>query len=80
MKKVAALAGLGALVFVARRYPAMRDAMADVEPELRSPLLPLLPRSANARTLPLVRRVFRVSLKHGADVKVMERRVAGDRD
>jgi acetyl esterase/lipase len=78
MKKVAALAGLGASVFVARRYLAMRDAMADVDPELRSPLLPLLPGSANARTLPLVRRVFRLSLKHGEGVKVTERRVAGD--
>src|ERR1700688_1269522 len=78
MKKVAALAGLGATVFVARRYLAMREAMADVDPELRSPLLPLLPGSTNARTLPLFRRVFRVSLKQGAGLTVTERRVAGD--
>ena len=77
MKKVA-LAGLGASVFVARRYLATRDAMADVDPKLRSPLLPLLPGSTNARTLPLIRRVFRLSLKHGAGVTVTERRVAGD--
>jgi acetyl esterase/lipase len=78
MKKLAALAGLGATVFVARRYLAMREAMADVDPELRSPLLPLLPGSTNARTLPLFRRVFRVSLKQGAGLTVTERRVAGD--
>ena len=78
MKKVAALAGVGASVFVARRYLAMRDAMADVDPELRSPLLPLLPGSTNVRTLPLYRRVFRLSLKHGEGVTVTERWVAGD--
>jgi acetyl esterase/lipase len=78
MKKVAALAALGTTVFVARRYLAMGDAMADVDRELRSPLLPLLPGSTNPRTLPLHRRVFRVSLAHGAGVKVTERRVAGD--
>jgi acetyl esterase/lipase len=78
MKKVAALAGLGALVFVVRRYLAMRDAMADVDPEFRSPLLPLLPGSTNTRTLPLARRVLRLSLKHGEGVTVTERRIAGD--
>jgi acetyl esterase/lipase len=78
MKKVAALAGLGALVFVVRRYLAMRDAMADVDPEFRSPLLPLLPGSTNTRTLPLARRVLRLSLKHGEGVAVTERRIAGD--
>ncbi|OBK64126.1 alpha/beta hydrolase [Mycobacterium sp. 1165178.9] len=78
MKKVAALAGLGASVFVGRRYLAMRDAIADVDPELRSPLLPLLPGSTNARTLPLVRKVFRLSLKPGEGVTVTERRIAGD--
>src|ERR1700744_3573391 len=78
MKKVAALAGVGASVFVARRYLAMREAMADVDPEFRSPLLPLLPGSTNARTLPLYRRVFRLTLKPGAGVTVTERRGAWD--
>ena len=78
MKKIVALVGFGASVFVARRYLATRDAMADVDPELRSPLLPLMPDVENARTLPLVRRVFRLSLKPGAGLTVTERRVAGN--
>jgi acetyl esterase/lipase len=78
MKKVAALAGLGASIFVTRRYLATRDAMADVDPEFRSPLLTLLNDPANARTLPLYRRVFRLGLKTGGGVTVTERRVAGD--
>src|SRR5690349_4793752 len=78
MKKVAALAGPGASIFLARRYLATRDAMADVDPELRSPLLALLPGSTNARTLPLYRRVFRLGLRPGGGVRVTERRVAGD--
>ncbi len=77
MKKIAALAGLGASLFVARRYWAMRDAIADVDPKLRNPLLPLVPDLEQERTLPLARRVFRLSFRPGPGVEVTERHVAG---
>jgi acetyl esterase/lipase len=80
MKKraMAALAGLAVLAGVTRRYATMRDAMAAVAPELRSPVLPLLPDSYRRLTFPLVRRGFRLSTKPGSGVTVTERYVDSD--
>ena len=53
MKKIAALGAAGVAVLAARRYLAMRDALADVEPELRRPALPFVTVTHSAKTLPV---------------------------
>lgn len=42
MEKIAALAAVGVAALAARRYLAMREALAHVEAELRSPVLPFV--------------------------------------
>jgi acetyl esterase/lipase len=49
--------------------------MADVAPDLRSPLLPWVPDMRRAWLLPLFRRVSRISGRSGPGVTVTERRV-----
>ena len=67
MKKVIALACLGAAAFVARCY--LQKTMADVPTELRRPFLPLTSGSFTPRTLPLWRAAFRLRMdgagRHG---------------
>ena len=77
MKKrsIAALAGLAVVARVARRYATMREAMAAVAPELRSPVLPLLPDSYTSLTFPLTRLGMQLSTKPGPAVTMTERYV-----
>src|SRR5271168_1593570 len=76
MRKLAVAAALGVGAFAARRYLSMRTAIAAVPAELRSPLM-ALSFPFTARTLPLVRQPFRLSLPSGTGVKVTAHWVDG---
>ena len=75
MKKLAAVAILGAAALAARRYLAMWDAMAAVAGELRSPILPFTALPLTQRTLPIIRLLFSIRTKSGPGVSVTERYV-----
>jgi acetyl esterase/lipase len=75
MKKLAAVVVGGAAALAARRYLAMRDALAHVEPELRSPVLPFVTVTYSDKTLPLIRAVYRVKSSPGAGVNVVTREI-----
>jgi acetyl esterase/lipase len=76
VKKLAAVAMLGAAALAARRYLAVRDAMAAVATELRSPILPFTALPLTQRTLPIIRLLFSIRTKSGPGVSVTERYVA----
>ncbi|OBF83487.1 alpha/beta hydrolase [Mycobacterium sp. 852002-51163_SCH5372311] len=75
MKKLAALAAGGLAALAARRYVAMRYALAQVEPELRSPVLPFVTVTHSAKTLPALRLAYRVTMSPGPGVDVVTRTV-----
>jgi acetyl esterase/lipase len=75
MKKIAALAAVGVAALAARRYLAMRDALAHVEPELRSLALPFVTVTHSDRTLPVLRAVYRVKSSPGSGVNVATRTI-----
>jgi acetyl esterase/lipase len=75
VKKLAAVAILGLAALVARRYLAMRDAMAAVATELRSPILPFTALPFTQRTLPVIRLLFSIRTRSGPGVLVTERHV-----
>lgn len=75
MRKLFAVGALALAALAARRHTAMRDAVAAVAPELRSPFLSMIPTSPSVRTLPLWRLQSRVRLPSGAGVTVSERHV-----
>jgi acetyl esterase/lipase len=75
VKRVAAVAVFAAAALATRRYAAMRDAMADVAPELRSPLLPFVPGTERSWLLRLFRLGSRIRTPSGRGVTVTERRV-----
>lgn len=75
MKKLAALAAAGVAAVAARRHLAMRDALGQVEPELRSPVLPFVTVTYSDKTLPVIRRVYRVKSSPGSGVNVITRMV-----
>lgn len=75
MKRLAAIAAVGSAALAVRRYRAARDAMADVAPDLRSPLLPFMPSTRRAGLLPLFRLSSRIRTPSGPGVTVAERRV-----
>jgi acetyl esterase/lipase len=75
MKRLVGFAALVVSAYVMRRVVSMRDAMAAVAPELRSPILPLLPDSYTSLTFPLTRLGLRLSTKPGTGVTVTERYV-----
>lgn len=75
MRKFAALAGVGVAALGARRYFAMRDALAEVDPELRNPALPFVTVTHSATTLPALRLAYRVRLPPGPGVDVVMRSV-----
>jgi acetyl esterase/lipase len=60
---------------VTRRYAVMRDAMAEVAPEFRSPLLPFVPETQRSWLFPLFRRGSRIRTPPGHGVTVTQRRV-----
>ena len=75
MKKLAAVAAVGVAALAARRYLAMRDALAHVEPELRSPVLPFVTVTHSDKTLPVLRPIYRVKSSPGSGVSVVTRMV-----
>lgn len=75
MKKLALIAGLTLAATAVRQQLATRDAMSQVAPELRSPLLSLTTGPLTDRKLPLVRMLFRIPTKAGRAVSVVERYV-----
>ena len=75
MKKLAAAAILGTAALAARQYLAMRDAMAAVRADLRSPVLPFTAVPFTERTLPVIRLLFSLRTRSGPGVTVTERYV-----
>lgn len=75
MKKLVALAAVGVAALAGRRYLALRDALAHVEPELRSPALPFVTVTYSDRTLPVIRQAYRVKSSPGPGVNVVTRHV-----
>jgi acetyl esterase/lipase len=75
VKKLAAVAVLGAAALAARHYFAMRDAMVAVAVDLRSPIVPFTSVSFNKRTLPVIRLLFSLRTRSGPGVSVAERYV-----
>ena len=74
MRKLAVAAALGVGGFAARRYLSMHTAIAAVPAELRSPLM-ALSFPSTARTLPLVRQPFRLTLPSATGVTATACRV-----
>lgn len=70
-------AAVAAAALTARRYIAMRDAMAEVAPELRSPLLVMLSPPSSIRMLAMSRFNARLRTPSGRGVTVAEHR-SGD--
>ncbi|HTY28842.1 MAG TPA: alpha/beta hydrolase, partial [Mycobacterium sp.] len=77
MKKLLAALAIGATAAAARRYWTMRDALAAVPADFRSPLLLLLTGDVTARGLRWVRRAYGFSTRPGAGVTMTEREVDG---
>jgi acetyl esterase/lipase len=77
MKKLLAALAIGATAVVVRRYLAVRDALAAVPAELRSPLLPLMTTDVTARSLRWHRLVYLFSTPPGRGVRMTRHRVDG---
>jgi acetyl esterase/lipase len=75
MKKIAALASVGLAALAVRRYIAMRPALAQAAPELRSAVLPFVSVTYDAKSLPVIRRIYRIKAPAGSGVTVTERHV-----
>ena len=75
MKKLLALATVGLVALAGRRYLAMRAAMAQAAPELRSPILPFVSVTYDATSLPVIRRLYQIKTPVGRGVTVTERHV-----
>ena len=73
MKRVAAVVGLALVGGVVRSHVKVRDAVARVAPELRSPVLPVVAGSLTAKKLRAFRLIFKVRTKPGPGVSVTER-------
>jgi acetyl esterase/lipase len=71
VKKLLGLAGLAGAALLGRRYLSARPAMAEVAPDLRSPILPLL---MTAPRLSIGRMLFRIKTSPGPGVELAERR------
>ncbi|MCX2932486.1 alpha/beta hydrolase [Mycobacterium sp. CVI_P3] len=71
-----AVAGAGAALAL-RRYLSVRDDLAAVPAELRSPLLPMMAVDTTARSVTLARIVGRIPIPPGAGVTLTKRRIAG---
>ncbi len=76
VKKFAAVVGLGLVALVGRSRLKVRDAVAAVAPELRSPLLPFTALAFTDRKLRVVRLLFSIRTRPGEGVTMVERRVS----
>jgi acetyl esterase/lipase len=82
MKALPAALGVAAVAAAAlalRHYLSVRDAIAAVPAQLRSPLLPMLTGDTTTRSLQRSRLVTRVGFRSSADVAVTTRHIAGRR-
>jgi len=77
VRKLLAVAGLALAAVVVRGRLKVRDALPSVAPELRSPLLPFTAVALTDRTLPVVRLLFRIPMRPGRGVTVVDRYVGG---
>ena len=77
VKRIAALAGLAVVAAAVHSHLVVRDAVAHVAPDLRSPVLPIIAQSLTARKLPAFRAIFKVRTTPGEGVTVAHR-FAGD--
>ena len=77
MRTIVTLAGVAAAAYGARRALALRLAMAEVAPELRSPMLPVTARPLSRRSLWMGRLGMRRGTNPGEGVAVTERHVDG---
>ena len=75
MRKLAAVAILGAAAWAARRYLSMRDALADVPAELRSPQMAILSIPCTPKTLQIFRGASRLRTNAGRGVTVIKRSI-----
>ena len=75
MKRLLTAAALGAAALATRRYLSVRDDLARVPAEFRSPLLPLLATDTTGRSLWFARLTYRVKTRSGPGVTVTERRI-----
>jgi hypothetical protein len=75
VKRIAEIACLALAAFAVRRRLAMRDALAAVAADLRSPVMPFLPSVSSSRTLPLWRLQFLVHTPSGRGVTVAKHQV-----
>lgn len=75
MKRAAAIAALRPAALLTRRYQAVRDGLAEVHADLRSPALLALKLSITARSLWLIRLGSRVRTSPGLGVTVTKRTV-----
>jgi acetyl esterase/lipase len=73
VKRIATFLGLAIVAAVVRSHLKIRDAVAAVAPELRSPVLPLIAQSLTAGKLPAFRAIFKVRTKPGPGVTVTHR-------
>jgi len=81
MRRLAGIAALVTAAVGAKRILSLRRAVAEVPAELRSPLLLLFGgASFTANSLPLVRKLFRLSLPPGANVSATWRTVGSESD
>ena len=77
MKKLLAALAIGATAVAVRRYLAVRDALAAIPAELRSPLLPLLAVDMTPRSLRRSRLGYRLRTRPGPAVTLTEQRIDG---
>jgi len=75
VKRIAAAGLIAAAALAARRYLTMRDAVASVAPDLRSPILPFVSGTINRRNLPLYRLQSEVRTPSGRGVTVTKRHI-----
>ncbi len=75
MRKVAALAAAGGAAWAVGRYLAFRQALSTVAPELRNPILPYVTVPYTAKTLPIIRLLYRLKTSPGPGVQVQTHRV-----
>ncbi|OBK16515.1 alpha/beta hydrolase [Mycobacterium asiaticum] len=76
MRKIATLAAVGVVALAGRRHFRMRDALAQVAPELRSPVLPFMTVTHSAKTLPALRPIYRIKASPGSGVDVAVRSIS----
>jgi acetyl esterase/lipase len=75
VKRIAAILGLGFVATTVRSYLKVRDALSEVAPELRSPVLPLVAVAFTQRKLWFSRRLMSIPTKPCAGVTMAKRRV-----